>query len=107
MNWKSKTRLVGIITVLGISASLSMADTARAEIFKDYPVVIVCRVLDMSFAVYIDRVKDDGSAIYKTLDQNGLATVTPDHVLHRAGAKDCDGKTFEQLRQDGQTRETH
>jgi hypothetical protein len=48
---------------------------------------------------------DDGSAVDKTLG-NAYTTATPDRVFHRAGAKDCDGKTLEQLEQDGQTRRT-
>jgi hypothetical protein len=36
-----------------------------------------------------------------------FATVTPDGVLHREGAADCNGKTLEELIDAGQTRETH
>ena len=35
--------------------------------------------------------------LYKPLVAETYATVTPDHVLHYHGVKDCDGKLIEQL----------
>ena len=67
---------------------------------------IVCRALDTRAVTYIAQVKDHDSAVYKTLGGDAYATVTPDRVFHRTGAKDCDGETLDQLRQDGRTRET-
>ena len=78
-------------------------NAAHAEIFEGYPDAIICRLANLQAVGYIAFLKDDGSAIYMTL-ANRSGTVTPDHVFHRPGAQDCDGKTLEQLKQDGQTR---
>ena len=80
------------------------AGGARAEMFEGYPDVIICRAENVRAPTYIAFVNDDGSAVYKTLG-DAYATVTPDHVYHRQGVKDCDGKTLDQLVKDGQTRE--
>jgi hypothetical protein len=104
MDYKAKSPFVRVIVGLVVSASFSAATAAQAEIFEGYPDAIVCRSADRQVVVYIDVIKDDGSAIYKTLG-NDVAQVTPDHVFHRLNAKDCDGKTLEQLKQEGKTRE--
>ena len=72
--------------------------------FKGYPDVIVCRVQNAQVPAFIAIVRDDGSAVYKALG-GASANVTKDRVLHREGAKDCDGKTIDQLVKDGQTRD--
>lgn len=36
-----------------------------------------------------------------------FATVPPDRILHREGASDCNGKSLDQLKRDGQTRNTY
>jgi hypothetical protein len=95
---------VGAILALVMSASLWVETAAHAEIFEDYPDAIICRGAKLRAVLYIDHVKDDGSAVYSTLG-NAPGTVTPDHVFHREGNKDCDGKTLEQLKQEGKTRE--
>jgi hypothetical protein len=66
-----------------------------------------------SFVVFPDAqvpnciagVRDDGSAIYKPLAAANYATLSPDHVFHLEGAKDCDGKSLDQLKKDGRTRD--
>lgn len=103
MNWDAKSRTVRSIAGLIASVSLSTATSAQAEIFKGYPDAIICRGGDVRAVGYIAQLRDDGSAVYSALG-DAYATVTPDGVFHREGAKDCDGKTLEQLQQDGQTR---
>jgi hypothetical protein len=77
---------------------------ANAEVFAGYPDVVICSVGQSKEASYIATVRDDGSAIYRPLAATNFDTVTPDHVFHHQGAKDCDGKSIEQLKKDGQTR---
>ena len=77
---------------------------AAAGIIEGYPDVIVCRTSDARVVGYLHRVFDDGSAVYMGL-AGGFATVTPDGVLHRDGAMDCDGKTLKQLEEDGQAQQ--
>jgi hypothetical protein len=104
MHYEAKSPFFGAIVGLVVSASFSAATAAQAEIFEGYPDAIICRSADKQAVVYIDVVKDDGSAIYGTLS-NEFVQVTPDRVFHRLNAKDCDGKTLEQLKQEGKTRE--
>jgi hypothetical protein len=73
--------------------------------FAGYPDVIVCSVPGAKVPNYISAVRDDGSAIYKPLAAASFATVAADHVFHLEGSKDCDGKSLDQLRKDGQTRD--
>jgi hypothetical protein len=81
-----------------------VAAEAYAEMFKGYPDEIICRVGDSQIITYLAAVKDDGSALYKPLLAEFYATVTPDHIFHHQGTKDCDGKSIDQLVKDGQTR---
>ena len=101
---EAKSRFIGAILGLVVSASLLAATAAHAEIFEGYPDAIICRTAKLRGVFYIDVVKDDGSAVYSTPGRTS-AKVTPDHVFHREGIKDCDGKTLEQLKQEGKTRE--
>jgi hypothetical protein len=77
---------------------------ANAEMIKGYPDAIICHSGDSRVIAYLDDVKDDGSALYKPLLADFYATVTPDHIFHHQGTKDCDGKSIDQLAKDGQTR---
>src|SRR5262245_38649265 len=103
MHSEPKLQFAGAVIGLVVSATFSAATTAKAEIFEGYPDAIICRLANIQAVHYIGFLQQDGSAIYMTpANRNG--TVTPDHVFHRPGAKDCDGKTLDQLKQDGQTR---
>ena len=101
MNLRVRIR-VGFL--LAGAVPLLSAGIAQAEMFKGFPDVIVCRVQNAQVPAFIAIVRDDGSAVYKALG-GASANVTKDRVLHREGAKDCDGKTIDQLVKDGQTRE--
>jgi hypothetical protein len=83
---------------------LLTAGTANAEMFKGYPDVIICHAGDSRVIAYLAGLKDDGSALYKPLLAEFYGTVTPDHIFHHQGTKDCDGKSIDQLEKDGQTR---
>lgn len=101
---KAESQSVGAVLGFVMSASLSLATAAHAEIFEGYPDAIVCRGAKSVAVGYIDHLNDDGSAVYSTFGR-ATGTFTPDHVFHREGSKDCDGKTLEQLKQEGKTRE--
>ena len=88
--------------VLSISALCTLvAAPSVAEIIEEYPDVMVCRVGEHRVVAYLHLVHDDGSAVYMTVGR-ASATVTPDGVFQREGAADCDGKTLDQMEQDGQ-----
>jgi len=80
------------------------AGKADADMLKGYPDAIVCNAGDSRIVAYLAAVKDDGSALYKPPLADIYVTVTPDHILHHPGTKDCDGKSISQLEKDGQTR---
>jgi hypothetical protein len=100
---EAKSQFAGAIRGLVVSASLLAATTAHAEIFEGYPDAIICKGPNFRAIGYISQVRDDGSAVYMSLTQ-AFGIVTPDRVFHREGLKDCDGKTLEQLKQEGKTR---
>jgi hypothetical protein len=87
-----------------VAIAVLAASTANAEMFKGYPDAIICRAGDSRVVLYLAGIKDDGSALYKPPLAEFYATVTPDHIFHHQGAKDCDGKSTDQLEKDGQTR---
>lgn len=97
---RSIGRLFGILA----AAAASFAAPAAAGMIEGYPDIVICRAGEMRTIGYLHRVMDDGSAVYMALGGE-FATVTPDRVLHREGASDCNRKTLEQLERDGQTRD--
>jgi hypothetical protein len=94
------SKLFYLVAAIG----LLPASQADADMFKGYPDAIVCHSGDSRVVAYLAGVKDDGSALYKPLLAEFYATVTPDHIFHHQGTKDCDGKSIDQLQKDGQTR---
>ena len=78
------------------------APIARADMVEGYPDVIVCETRSGLTLLYLTHVSRDGSAVY-SLGREAVK-VGPDRVFRRENAQDCDGKTLEQLRKDGQTR---
>src|SRR6516164_4377342 len=100
MHDKTRRSFFWVIAAIGLLA----AANANAEMIKGYPDAIICHPGNSRVIAYLDDVKDDSSALYKPLLAETYATVTPDHILHYHGAKDCDGKSIDQLEKDGQTR---
>lgn len=90
---KSIRSAVVLLTMCGMSSA------ALADLIEGYPDTIVCRIGPDRIVGYLHKVNDDGSAVYMALSRN-FATVTPDGVVHRDGAEDCDGKTLDELRDD-------
>jgi len=100
MNVVAQRRLFYSMAAIG---SL-VAAQANADMVTGYPDAIICHAGDSRVVAYLAAVKDDGSALYKPLLAEFYATVTPDHIFHHQGTKDCDGKSLSQLEKDGQTR---
>ena len=99
MQGKLTLGIIGLVVAMAAPGA-----PAAAELVKGYPEAIICKTVDYRALVYLDRVNADGSAVYMALGGSAFATVTPDGVLHHEGAKDCDGKTLDQLEKDGQAR---
>ncbi len=83
------------------------SEQAGADPSAYYPAAIVCSVAGKQNYVYLSAVESDGSVRYMTL-VGAYVTFRPDGVAERPnqqGAGDCAGKTIEELRAAGQTRE--
>jgi hypothetical protein len=90
------TKAVPIAIALAV---VSWVTPVSAEIIEGFPDTIVCRIGPERTVGYLHKVNDDGSAVYMTLGK-AFATVTPDGIVHREGAEDCDGKSLDDLRED-------
>ncbi len=83
----------------------SLAWHARAEMIPGYPDVIICTTAGAKFILRLEKVMADGSAAYSANVTSGVAMVSPEGVFNRQGQNDCHGKTLDQLKRDGQTRD--
>ena len=93
------------VLIVAIASMVLGISTSTAQIFQGYPDVILCDAKNYRIVLRIDRVMNDGSAIYKG-SGGGVATVGRDRIFRREGAVDCDGMTLEELRDAGKTRST-
>ena len=96
-----------IRSLVAISAFIasSLAFQAQAEMIPGYPDAIIRTTPDAKFILRLEKVFGDGSAAYSANLASGVAMVSPDGVFSRPGKNDCHGKTLDQLKRDGQTRE--
>ena len=83
----------------------SLAGHTRAEMISGYPDVIICTTKGAKFILRLEKVMVDGSAAYSANVTSGVAIVSPEGVFNRPGQNDCHGKTLDQLKRDGQTRD--
>lgn len=76
--------------------------TAAAGLLEGVPDAIVCDLGKGKLVVYVARRLDDGSTLYEPLTREFTAIITVDAqgVLHWDNNA-CDGKTVDQLRDDG------
>ena len=93
---------LGLIVML-IASSLTSA--VRAEMIRGYPDVIICTTPNAKFVLKLQKVLTDGSATYGAEQGSGVAVVGTDKILRREGRNDCNGKSLDQLKQNGQTRD--
>jgi hypothetical protein len=85
------------------AASLAATGPAAASLLGDVPDALVCDVGKGKLVVYVARRLDDGSTLYESLEREFSIVITIDAqgVLHWANNASCDGKTVEQLRDEG------
>jgi len=97
--------VIRCLAVISTSIASTLAFHAQAEMIPGYPDVIICTTSGAKFILRLEKVFPDGSAAYSANLASGVAMVSPDGVFNRAGKNDCHGKTLDQLKRDGQTRE--
>ena len=84
-----------VFAVAGLFVSISAP--GWAGMIENYPDAIMCKIDKGRIVLYIDRVRDDGRAIYKIIGGQ-FVEVDANGVLHRENAPgECNGKTIEQL----------
>ncbi len=90
----------------------AIALQAKAVELEELPFAVICEAPSgVAFVGYLSRVNPDGTAVYSTVlgrmfgqvDASGLIQMS-DLV---AGGGSCDGRTIDELRAAGQTRDFH
>jgi hypothetical protein len=76
---------------------------AAAGMLGGVPDAIVCDFESGKIVVYAARRLNDGSTQYESLEREFMTVITIDAqgILHWANRPGCDGKSVEQLRQEG------
>jgi hypothetical protein len=76
---------------------------AAAGLLEGVPDAIVCDVGEGKLVVYVARRLDDGSTLYEALEREFMTVITIDAqgILHWENRPGCDGKSVEQLREEG------
>ena len=96
---------IAISTAMAAGALSPMQANAADSL--DYPAVIVCSVAGKQNFAYLSAIEADGSAQYMSLT-GAFATFDPEGQLNRPNQQavgDCAGKSIQDLRDAGQTRE--
>lgn len=93
-------------SVLFACAALLTVATLRpasAEVLPGVPDVIVCGLQEGALVVYVARRLNDGSTLYESLEHEFMTEITIDAsgILHWQNRPDCDGKSVQQLRDQG------
>ena len=77
---------------------------AQESIVDTYPYVVLCSVGDRTYLGYLDRVLDNGDAVYiapsgpaGTFEKGGVLKMPTE-----AASSSCDGKTLDELVSEGQ-----
>ncbi|MDJ0950424.1 MAG: hypothetical protein QNJ94_16045 [Alphaproteobacteria bacterium] len=88
--------------LLLVTALFALAAPAQAGMFGDLPDVIICSVGKLKAAVYIDEVREDGTAFYKPLGNRPVQLeVGPDRVVRKENLPSCNDVTLDELRKQG------
>lgn len=76
---------------------------ASAEVLQGVPDVIACDLEQGKIVVYVARRLNDGSTLYESLEREYMAVITIDAngILHWQNQPSCDGKSVQQLREQG------
>jgi hypothetical protein len=91
-----------ILLAFAIAMFVSLGPAA-AGLLDDVPDAIVCDLGKGKLVVYVARRLDDGSTLYEALAREftTIITVDPKGVLHWENNAGCDGKSVDQLRDEG------
>jgi len=84
-------------------AMLTLLRPAAAGLLEGVPDVIVCDLGKGKLVVYVARRLDDGSTLYESLEREFMTVITIDAqgILHWENRPGCDGKSVDQLREEG------
>jgi hypothetical protein len=91
-----------ILFALVVAIVMSLRPAA-AGVLEGVPDAIVCDIGKGKMVVYVSRRLDDGSTVYASLEREFTAIITIDTkgILHWQNREGCDGKSIDQLRQEG------
>ena len=86
-----------------VLAMLPALHPAAAGLLKGVPDAIVCDFEGGKLVVYVARRLEDGSTQYQSLEHEFMAEITIDAqgILHWQNRPGCDGKSVDQLREEG------
>jgi hypothetical protein len=84
-------------------ASILSLRPAAAGLLEGVPDAIVCEFESGKIVVYVTRRLADGSTLYESLEREFMTEIAIDAqgVLHWQNRPGCDGKTVDQLREEG------
>jgi hypothetical protein len=76
---------------------------AAAGLLEGVPDAIVCEFEKGKLVVYVARRLEDGSTLYEALEREFMTVITVDAqgILHWDNRPGCDGKSVDQLREEG------
>ena len=91
-----------ILLACAVAAVMSL-HPAIAGMLEGVPDAIVCDLGKGKLVVYVARRLDDGSTLYESLEREFMTVITIDSqgILHWENRPGCDGKSIEQLREEG------
>jgi hypothetical protein len=86
-----------------VLATILSLRPAAAGLLEGVPDAIVCEFENGKLVVYVARELEDGSTLYESLEREFMTVITidPQGILHWENRPDCDGKSVEQLREEG------
>jgi hypothetical protein len=96
-------RMTARSILLAGAAMLAVLHPAEAGLLEGVPDAIVCDFENGKLVVYAARRMADGSTLYEALEREFMTIITIDAqgILHWENRPDCDGKSVDQLREEG------
>jgi hypothetical protein len=91
-----------ILFACALATFLSLRPAA-AGMLERVPDALVCDFENGKLVVYVARRMADGSTLYEALEREFMTVITIDAqgILHWENLPSCDGKTVDQLREEG------
>jgi hypothetical protein len=86
-----------------VTATVMSLPPAAAGLLEGVPDAIVCDFENGKLVVYVARRLADGSTQYEALEREFMTVITVDAqgILHWENRPGCDGKSVDQLREEG------